>query len=177
MNEIAFDEHSVQVGDRQARIYSLGLSLAGTAQALCVPARGPVTTYVASIQEAAGPLVLVADVEGLGLHNEGVSATNAAHRIAVEIGPALARLHGSEVQQLQWVALDSMGQFDRWWWTPDAVEFQPLLPPPGSTAAPRSKQAFYDAYPFAARELMLQVVAAALGDPRSWAQPSLAETH
>ena len=177
MNDIEFDEVNVKLGDRQARIYSMGLRFASIGQPVYIPAHGQVTTYVATIRAESGPLVLVADVDGLGLRNIGVSATNAAQRIALEIGPALARLHGCAPEALHWVALDSEGRFDRWWCSRDPVEHQPLLTPAGSTAEPRSKQAFYDAYPGAARELMLHVIAAALMDPRHEAQSSYAHDH
>ncbi len=122
------------------------------------------TMYIASLRPNPGarPLVVVADVDGLCLKNHGASVTNAAERVVAEIGPALAQLHGVALVDLEWIAVDSEGFYDRWWPARDSLEFQPLLAPAASGIPNRSKEAFHATYPKAGfaltRELVWMVV-------------------
>lgn len=114
------------------------------------------------------PLVLLADVDALGLPNVGASATNAAEVVIYRWCEDLAAHFGCESSDLEWVEYDSMAQFDRIVPTREGVRFEPLLAP-GST--PRTRAAFDLAYPALAGDLMRQLVLMALTDPRHELQP------
>ncbi len=176
---IVFDIVTENLPPGCERMFSARLGLANLSAPFSFDAtKQPSTMYVASIRAAARarPVVLVGDLDGLCLRNTGVSATNAAERVIGEIGPLVAQLHGCDVADLDWVAIDSEGHFDRWWVAQGVPEFQPLLAPPGSEAANRSKDAFKDSYPHAGHALFLQLLKMVVTDPCHEAR-SAAQDH
>ncbi len=100
---------------------------------------------VAGSMHASFALVLVADLQALGLPNRGASATNAMDRIVSRFGVLSARF-ALPPRTLVWVELDSDGHFDMVYPTEGSCVFGPLRSVTGRVRA-RSIHAFEELFP------------------------------
>lgn len=98
---------------------------------------------------AAAALALLVDLEGLGLANDGASATNAATDIVRAYRATLAHVLGVPECVIAWAQLDSMGNFDVFHpngkeSTCTHVSWEPVT---SRSRPPRSLTAFLERFP------------------------------
>jgi hypothetical protein len=141
----------------------------------------PCGLYLQVLSPALGaaPLVVVADVDALGMKNPGTSATNAAAGIVATCAPGIASAMDCSTTDLQWVCRDSMGYYDRWLPATDGrgeVAFAPLMHPQSSEQH-RTQAAFEASYPAIAAVLIKHMVRMAVTDPRHFAAQAAPSVH
>ena len=107
-------------------------------------------------------VVLVVDLEGLGLANPGASVTNSVTSIVSAYREIVAQVLDRHETQLVWIQIDSMGNVDQFY--PDGAGSLcntvtwGALPGSGAIRA-RSMAAFLQAYPIVASRLLARIEA------------------